>query len=290
MYKLLKNHKDLTNQHVLGKTSKIERFEKQMLLINFYDTNLNFSNENFSVYQQYFILKSFLQENLISKKILEKKVLNKALANKHAYLLEEEFLFYINSEHKVEMRLENLELNLNLLLLKIFFKKYKKFFNTLEKEKKFVFLKNIKQFFYNRNLIKYIYLFKVGSTKKKSILSKFYQKCIFMFLFKNFQQTIFSKKIKILALNFANFNAQGLIFTIPGLKESFFVPYTNIQKIGRKFSLIKTQKNISRKLGMFLPLDLTSFSKKRFSIMLHIWKKNIFLKKQINVRKNIKGV
>jgi hypothetical protein len=41
---------------------------------------------------------------------------------------------------------------------------------------------------------------------------------------------------------------------------------------------------------MFLPLDLTSFSKKRFSIMLHIWKKNIFLKKQINVRKNIKGV
>jgi hypothetical protein len=41
---------------------------------------------------------------------------------------------------------------------------------------------------------------------------------------------------------------------------------------------------------MFFPLDLNSFAKKKFSIMLHIWKKNIFLKKQINIRKNIRGV
>jgi hypothetical protein len=270
MYKLLKNHKDLTNQHVLGKTSKIERFEKQMLLINFYDLNLNFSNENFSICQQYFILKSFLQENLIPDAILQKKIINKALANKHAYLLEEEFLFYINSKHQIEMRLENLHSNLNLLLLKVFFKKYKKLFNNLEKKKKYVFLKNIKQFFYNRNLVKYFYLFKVGFTKKKAIISKFYRKCIFMYLFKKFQQTIFTKKRKILTLNFATFNSRGLFFLLPGVKESFFVPYTNIQKITRNFSIIKTQKNTSRKLGMFFPLDLNSFAKKKFSIMLHI--------------------
>lgn len=290
MYKLLKNHKNLTNQQVLGKTTKIERFEKQMLLINFYNTNLNFSKENFAVYQQYFNLKFFLQENLISNEILQKKIVNKALANKHAYLLNEEFLFFINSKHNIEIRLEDFKSNLNLLLLNLFFKKYKKLFNNLEKEKKFVFLKNIKQFFFNRNLSKYIYLFKIGTTKKKQILSAFYRKCIFMFLFKNFQQTIFTKKHKIFLLNFTMFNSQGLFFIFPGIKESFFVPYTNFQKIARNFSLIKTQKNISRKLGMFFPLDLKSFTKKRFSIMLHIWKKNIFLKKQISVRKNIKGV
>jgi hypothetical protein len=270
MYKLLKTHKSLTNQHVLGKTSKIERFEKQMLLINFYDVNLNFSNENFSIYQQYFVLKSFLQENLIPNIILEKKNKNKFLANKHAYLLEEEFLFKINSKHQVEMYSETLQSNLNLLLLNIFFKKYKKLFNNLEKEKKFVFLKNIKQFFYNRNLIKYIYLFKIGTTKKKQIISTFYRKCILMFFFKKFQQSIFTKKPRVLALNFAAFNSQGLFFVLPGLKEPFFVPYTNVQKIARSFSLIKTQKNISRKLGMFFPLNLKSFAKKRFSIMLHI--------------------
>ena len=62
---------------------------------------------------------------------------------------------------------------LNNLFIKAQFKLYKKFFNRLEKLYKYNFLKKIKKLYFNRNILKIVYLFKFGKVKAQSFIKQF---------------------------------------------------------------------------------------------------------------------
>jgi len=159
------------------------------------------------------------------------------------------FKFFINifvtlffQKSKLHLNLEFLPKFLNYLLLKYQLKILTKFFNRLDSELKMKEFLKKRVYFFNHVVKKRVANMDYGFVKMFEFLKKFVRLHLLLFLLKLSKK----KNKRKLPLFFSNSNHGGLLFKIPGLKESFFAPY-GFLKARKKFSLEFLQNELQKK-------------------------------------------
>lgn len=281
MYSLLKKYKNLENHKIIGKITKIERLVERSILLEFLPKSLELSEQyNYCpVVQQYFGLKTFLAEDLFADK--EFFELNAEGQEEQVDVMENPYVM-INEVIPLELYNSDIILEkalykkyLNNLFIKAQFKLYKKFFNRLEKLYRYNFLKKIKKLYFNRNILKFIYIFKFGKVKAQIFIKQFIRTIFLLVLLKNL------KKKKPLPTIFKSCNNGGLLFLIPGLYEKIFTPFGFLH-MKKKYSLEHLQLELNKKKTLMFSLNLHSIQKISHNKIKFIakFKKIKFLKKK----------
>lgn len=314
MYKLLKKYKNLENHNINVKVFRVVRMEERAVIVKFFPQNS--INENFfnfcPIEQQDISFQSFEFKRLVSWSS-EDSFKSLEILHPNFWMVGKHFKLPLqNSLLNFEPNLANFYLNK--VVLNRYLNLYRKYFIRLEKKYRMEILNKVKLVFLNKNIIQIINSYNISKTSYKILYINFLRKCILVVFFRldcinkwwlqRSKKYSFNKKTlkeikknvlkKKLFLCVYNHSRKNLLFKIPGIFESFYLPYKHwIHKKKWNFfknSLIKWYKYSFFKL-IFHSVDLLGKKKKnlKFQVRLLISYFNKFNKFKKNFKKKFKN-